>query len=918
MKPLKLTMQGFGSYIQKSTVDFDILGKNGLFLITGSTGGGKTTILDAMCFALYCKATGGRRSWEQMRSAGIPADKPTVIEFVFSNGADTYKFCRSRSMYMSRGKNRELKAKDEHSCYKLGENEWQLIESGSESRINEQAYRILGLDCEQFSKVIVLPQGEFRKLLLSSTKEKQAIFEKLFLTQKWSGVISRVKEKRDTLLEQLNRLTTQRKEIFAGEGVESADALEEKIKNTEQLTEQQRITADKTAEQIKALEKLIADIADIAATDKRLNECEHNIKQVCDEKAKADASYKRLEEECADIDRINRDISRFTERLALMNEQKKQAEKLQEYKKALVSVQKKLEAESDRRNELTELTAAKKKSFESLTKQTEEIQIKLNYGPVLITKLNELKKIDDDYKKLKTARAKQQITAEKASQAEDAYKTNYDELEALEHELNNLEHQKSQKMSSVLAQELRDNEPCPVCGSTEHPAPAHMCDLNSAELQKKIERIEKSLEQKKKSTEAANKIYIEVCTQKKAADSEAAELQKKCDGYNIYYRTVIDDIAKLEKQLAELKSLSETHTHSKQKLNALKEEISAAERQSEDVFQKYTAAKSECEITAAKIAEIEQSLPEGSKDADKIAEDMLSLQNKNIRLKRELEAIQTNFAAVSKKCTELDAKLKQLTETANTLKAERAEKALNVGTDDIGKADELKARHSEYRKLHEAALKQLGSLTATAEASKKAYARIVAVEQKFNNAETSYRTAARLADALSGKGCNTQKVQINAFVLCIMLDSIIMQANTYFTSLTNNRYRLSRMTEKSKGNLMGGLDIEIFDAFYGECRSVDTLSGGELFLASLSLALGLSDVVQGQSGGIHLDSIFIDEGFGSLDKETLDTAMKALITIKNMGRLVGIISHVSELKAMISSKITVISGKGGSTLKIEA
>lgn len=918
MRPLKLTMQGFGSYIQRNAVDFQRLGKNGLFLITGATGGGKTTILDAICFALYCRATGGRRSWEQMRSAGLDINEPTLIEFEFANGTDIYKFCRKRTMYMSRTKSREIKPKDEHSCYKLKDNEWQLIASGAETRINECAYRILGLDCEQFSKVTVLPQGEFRKLLLSGTKEKQAIFEKLFLTQKWSCVIGKVKEKKDAIQERLSTLTTQQREILAGEGVDSAEALEVKIEGCKEQLEQHRLAAAKAKEETERLSKLIAAIDDISAIDKKLNQCNSSIRLIQNEKAETEKRYSRLKEECNGIADLKKEISLLTARLAVMNEQKKQAEKLEQYKKMSDNAQKSLDEENSLYNRLSNEIEKKKNLFDKLTQSSEEIQLRLNFAPALITKLNELKKIDEDYKKLKTVRENQQSISEKTAALKKDLDVKLAALDALEHEKNELVRQKSQKMSSLLAQDLCDNEPCPVCGSLIHPAPAHICDLNAAEIQAKIELIEQSITAQRESADTSNTLYIKACTQKSAIDGEAADLQKKCDGYNIYYRTVINDISRLESELKEINTLGKTYDKQKQELQALKKEITSDEQKAETVLKRLTELKSECKITAGKITEIEQSLPNGEKSADKISETILIMENKCIALKNELENLENEFSDVTQNLTKLNTKLNQLNETKISLSEEKAEKGKNIGPDDIARLDELKELFDRRLQLHENSLKQLGSLTGTIEVSQRSLSRIKLISNDFIKTEAEYRIAAHLADALSGRGSNTQRVQINAFVLCIMLDSIIMQANTYFTTLTDNRYRLSRSTEKSKGNSMGGLDIEIFDSFYGECRSVDTLSGGELFLASLSLALGLSDVVQGQSGGIHLDSIFIDEGFGSLDKETLDTAMKALISIKDMGRLVGIISHVSELKSMISTKIIVVSGKNGSKLKIEA
>ena len=228
MKPLSLTMQAFGSYLQKTEIDFSLLGDGTIFLITGSTGGGKTTILDAMCFALYCRSTGGHRSWDEMRCTAAPDDLPTLLDFSFRLGSETYRFFRKRQAYRKRGSG-ERAFREEHSCYRLSGGEWELIETGAETRIRERAQELLHLTCEQFSQVIVLPQGEFLRLLRANSVGKAEILKTLFATGLWQEIARAAKSRADTLAARAGEIRAARASLLEREGVPDADGLSAKL-----------------------------------------------------------------------------------------------------------------------------------------------------------------------------------------------------------------------------------------------------------------------------------------------------------------------------------------------------------------------------------------------------------------------------------------------------------------------------------------------------------------------------------------------------------------------------------------------------------------------------------------------------------------------------------------------------------------
>lgn len=289
MKPICVTMQAFGSYINRTTVDFSALGNNSIFLITGSTGGGKTTILDAMCFALYCKATGGRRSWNSMRSTGAPDSLDTFVEFDFLLGGERYRFRRSQSIHLVRGSGRR-ELREEHGCYRLVNGEWQLMPNlgkCSETSVRECAQELLGLSCEQFSQVIVLPQGDFLKLLRANSVDKADILQTLFATKLWSDVAKAMKSKSDALSQKAGELRAERKSILEREEADDDEALRQKYNNTKIEFEQSQTAFEIIKQQLQkenatlnAALELSRKFETLAKLEQQLSELEQSAEQM--------------------------------------------------------------------------------------------------------------------------------------------------------------------------------------------------------------------------------------------------------------------------------------------------------------------------------------------------------------------------------------------------------------------------------------------------------------------------------------------------------------------------------------------------------------------------------------------------------------------------------------------------------------
>lgn len=912
MKPVKLIMEGFGSYIKRTEIDFTAFGDNALFLITGSTGGGKTTILDAICFALYGKATGGLRSWEQMRSIGATEDTPTSVDFTFSIGSKKYRFCRSQTLYRGR-RDGALKIKTENSCYDLTDGE-HLIISGADRNISLQAEALLGLDCEQFSRVMILPQGEFRRLLLSQSTEKAKLFEKLFDAQQWSKITDCAVKKADEVKEQALTLQSNRQAVLISCGCESVTQLEEKYALAQEKYRQSARTAKELdtafkskreqAERLKRLDELKA-----SAEKSRLAliQAEQEQKAAQHRFIDAEKSYERLTPLREKMNAEREKARQYEEALKSLTQIALAKKELKNSREALEKAQNQRLAIEKESNEIREKTAVGEEYIASLRREILRI-------PTEMAKLQTLNEINESYKTLEEIKIKLSAAQEEAEKSSCDYDNALLELEALKQSEEAVDEKIRLNMSVRLSSKLESGKPCPVCGSTVHPHPAASAGGKEQELLKKQRELLKLIKEK----EALCSQKLGIKSEKAAASAQInerlSEQQKKCDGYNIYYKTcqrdldlqkrTLDDLnakkAKLpsaEKRLATLKDTLEQNSKSCAELAQKILELETLRAQSEErikaLSQHVGSERLSDDELKARLNDTRQSILNLEKEEKDI-------QNEHTRAKGALEA---SAARISERKQQLDEYEKQ------RLEAEK-QCAEFESTDTTQVLYESQQLESQLR----TALSESGEAKRECESLNHSLKQIKRQLEKSREVEKLYSSLSHLADIL--RGSNPMKVPIKMFVLGMMLDDILMQANKYFVILSDGRYNLEKVTQEQGGNSLKGLDIEVFDSNYGGTRPVFTLSGGEMFLASLSLAFGLSDVVQSYSGGIRLDSIFIDEGFGSLDHETVETAIKALDRIKRMGRTVGIISHVDRLSERIGNKIVVTCDSSGSHAKI--
>lgn len=913
MKPISLVMEGFGSYITKTEIDFTAFADNSLFLITGCTGGGKTTILDAICFALYGKATGGLRSWEQMRSIGADESTPTSVDFTFALGQRKYRFYRCQKLYHGR-KDGTVKVRTENSCYDLTDGE-KLIATGSADRnITLQAQALLGLDCDQFSRVMVLPQGEFRKLLLSSSSEKSKLFEKLFDAQQWTRISTHAIEKADAMREQAEALVSQRQTILLSHGCQSVTELEEKsaafLENQKKI--QNKINSLDTAikskqEQVAALKRRDELSAAVLASKEQLASAENEREKANEGFIAAEKRYNTLQSFKDDANKKREELRKTDELLNSITKVNAAKQDYERYKIEVENTKKENQSLEEQIKEILAKIAVGEEYVSSIRKDIESI-------PTIMTKLQTLKEIGDNYKKLDDLKIRLQAAEKENSAYDDSYKKILLELDALKEQKNTIDQKLNANMSVYLSTKLENGKPCPVCGSTVHPAPA----LSTGEAEKGLVKKQKALDALIKEKEADCSAKLKICSAKAAAVSQLNEelsaQQDICNGYNIYYKTFKRDLDLQNELLNNLMAKKAKLPNAETRLADLKAQLEKLRCKSDVLSQRLLQLEKLFVEAESTIKNLTKQNNADLESESALKEKLELIKCEIIEAERQISKIQTEYtSAVSglKAATALVDERKKHLKTLSEQEAAAKQICENFETKDT------KSSAEEYEMLNERLknmLAESGEIKRESESLANSLAIIKKKLDESHEVEQLYSTIKHLADILRGN--NPMKVPIKMFVLGMMLDDILLQANKYFSILSDGRYKLEKTTEDLGGNSLRGLDIEVFDGNYGGKRPVFTLSGGEMFLASLSLAFGLSDVVQSYSGGIRLDSIFIDEGFGSLDSETVDTAMRALDRIKSMGRTVGIISHISQLSEKIGNKIVVTSDNNGSHAKI--
>lgn len=878
MRPERLRISAFGPYAGEEDVDFSVLENHTLFLICGPTGAGKSTILDAMCYALYGKTSGAVRSGEDLRSNYVGYDRKTYVEFDFAIGDRHYRIYRSPTQLLERQKgdrSKPVEHKGKADFYEIdeeGKEKAHITSKGVDSAVE----KLLGVGLEQFRQIILLPQGDFRKLLLADSSDRQKIMEQLFQTGIYLAFEKRLQEETQKLKTEYSRGELQRTTLLETCRSESEEELEKQAEINEKVLKEKETEFMQADKEQQVFLRAYDEANVLHGAFLRLETAETALKRM-------EEKRKEKEELRGHIKMIRAAQSVTKEWSEAVNAKKQQRTAAETLEKAAADlpVKEKAKAEAEQALALFEKEKPKQKERIEMKGKLEQYRNpSRSYG----TAKREAERLAGIYavKQKEAERLREQVSAAEKKAAED--KKNWLSRNRIFME----------GQAFVLAEKLTDGQPCPVCGSLSHPAPAVAGEDRITE--KDVKDAERQMHlsedaEKKNRREAEAYQAKELAAAKESVDKAMTVLSELEKNLPAAYR---DSLA-LEKEIKDLetrissfeKSLEQAEEKRKNAetiYQALKEQKELLEKQAGE-FLKVSEEKNR--ILKIKVAEAgftdwfecsqymkEVPQLEAYENDLKIYDQSVHVEEEKIKGEKEKTAGKTK-----PDMNDWNEKRLKLLESMKRFAAEKAEKET-----------ELKKQKETLKKLRQ-------------------------LKETQKEISEKYSLVAHLWEIAQGKETG---INLERFVLGALLDAVTEKANLRLMEMSGNRYELLRKRgERSDGRKKAGLDLEVFDGNTGRARPAATLSGGETFLASLSLALGLADVVQEYAGGVHLDAMFIDEGFGSLDSESLDLAMKTLQELKGQNRLIGLISHVGGLEERIPAKLRVTKTQTGSTAAFE-
>ena len=907
MRPIRLTMSAFGPYASKTVLDLDQLGTSGLYLITGDTGAGKTTIFDAITFALYGEASGDRRAAGMFRSKYAAAEIPTEVELVFVYAGKQYTVRRNPEY--ERPKTRGEGSTLEHANAELRYPDGRVITKTRD--VDRAIEEIMGIDRNQFAQIAMIAQGDFWKLLFAPTDERKKIFRRIFKTESYQILQEELKKKSGELNNQCEKARESIQQYIGGIACDEDDVLAIEVKKAKEGSLQ-------TADVVALLKQLLANDEDSESKlNQAITDAEKQLEEINGNLGKVEAQEKAQKS----LEEVNSSLAKETEQ-----HQKLQvvfdAEKAKEPEREKLSDEKaKIEAEYPRYDELDKL---KKEIVEEEATNTETTEKLRNDQAAYDADNNTYQKQKQELESLSDAgEGKEKLSNQKEkseeklkklqglSEAFDSYHESEDGLATLQKEYKKASEESGKatadyneknrafldEQAGILAETLEEGEPCPVCGSVTHPCIAHKSEKAPTEAQLKelkeaAEKAQKdaeeisgdcksakaTLDEQKKALVKQIKELWDNCTLEEAEKKLPTETQTASDEI----KTIKSKLAEVEKKIKRKESLEKDLP--KQESNLKEREKKLSERK--------TAIEAEQASLKTKQEQLEKDQKALNFDSKAIAEKEAK------RLGEEVSKLKKDFEKARDNLTESDKKIVGFNSSIEELKKQLSEKSRV----DKAQEEEKKAKIEEKRKTDSELSKAIHTRIKT---NRNALSHINEKVENLDALEKRYAWIKALSNTANGNISGKEKIMLETYIQTTYFDRIIARANTRFLVMSSGQYELKRRREAENNRSQSGLDLDVIDHYNGSERAVNTLSGGEQFKASLSLALGLADEIQSSAGGVKLDTMFVDEGFGSLDDESLDQAMKALSGLADGNRLVGIISHVNELKNRIDKQIVV-------------
>jgi exonuclease SbcC len=1017
MRPIQLTLHAFGPYADEQVLDFRQLGKRSFFLLHGPTGAGKTTVLDAMCYALYGETSGmGReaRDPKHLRSDHADPTRSTEVRFDFALGDEIYRVIRSPEQERARRRgqgttNERPRAALWRRTGLTSDSEEGHVVATQWGKVNQEMERLLGFRSEQFRQVVMLPQGQFRQLLLASSPERQEIFETLFQTELYRSIEEALKEAAKDIAEAIDDCQRRRNVILEQAAVATEADLVARLQETggrltaihthleamrrvEQETQQRLSDGAQIAAKIKAreeadtaLQEVISQgdecaakrtVLDGARKTTTLLDAERELQQSLQHAAEAQHKVLNAQERLKQAE-----TARDTADRRLLSEQNRESER-QEAQQQLTRLAdltaKVMELEQMREafevadrvlNQRTHERDTVARQLESCQRTLADKQPALIEAQRLAAQVEgrrlaaqgaeravqQRRQLVDTHQQLTVTEAQLQAIRARLTEAETAVVRSRQTLHALETAW-------LTGQAAILARQLISGAPCPVCGSTEHPAPAQSeralpTETAVTRQRDEVKQLEGSRDAIREEETEQQRIILQWEVSLRSIEESLGELcQTDVTGLEEHGTETRLALAQAEEALVQAPALALEIEQFQAEEVRLKAQLTATEAQLREANRQHAGVQ-------AVLGDRAHGIPEPLRASKALEQAQEQAMDRAQALEQALESAQ--HAAIEARQAEVacEAALNAMVETAEQSQ-HRAETLRSMFADRLqaaGFADDLefqaaKRSPAEIDHLEETIARYDGALRAAHDRLERAQQAakdlvppdIATLQQAFQQArddleasiqqeaalneqckqldnwleglrkaalelqslEARYAVAGRIAEVANGR--NHFGMTFQRFVLAALLDDVLIAASERLKLMSKGRFHLQRTAVRADRRTAAGLDLEVYDTYTGTTRPVNTLSGGESFLASLALALGLADIVQSYAGGIHLDTIFVDEGFGSLDPEALDLAFRALVDLQRGGRLVGIISHVPELKERIDVRLEVTRTRRGS------
>lgn len=913
MRPIRIEMSAFGPYAGKQTVEMDRLGTSGIYLITGDTGAGKTTIFDAIVFALYGTASSDRRSGDMLRSRYAEPDTPTEVKLVFAYRNREYEIRRNPTYQRPKLRGEGMTQENASAELRLPGGEI-LTRTGE---VDEKIREILGMTRDQFMQIAMIAQGDFLKLLLAKTEERRKIFSSIFRTGRYARLEERLKQEarqaRKTYDDLVREIGFEQERARLPEGTDRSGLRDEEYL---QAIEKFRDEAGKRLEEGEKKQELLRRELDVLAArilaaeeqEKRKKTLEETRKQWTDLQAAAEQRKKELE-----AARSREPEAKEKEaRLHVEMDRLQQYDRLEELKQQKTEAEKRRDSDEAARKKLEEGRTALTQQIRDCRQKIKEKDALAGKAAALSGEKERLRSQGAEYKELKTLLEACEEASEKWSRAAAIYQAACGKEQEFGESYRRQHRAFLDDQAGILAAELAENQPCPVCGSLHHPSPAMKTD--DAPTREMVEQSQKRWEESKTAMDEAGR---KAAALRGTRDSSLQHMEEKAKGLSMptepatLKETLMEEQKRFRskwKEVTEALAASEAAAKAKVVLEEKLETLQQKQEEDDEAYHKLelesARLQEQIENISANYSELKETLPYADREAARNAVTLLEQKIREIR--EAVQSAEENEKAAACRIQEAEGRMDELQKQIREGESAESMTSAELEEKQTQKKEEqlrLQAEAKEDNLIWETNSAAAGSI------------RKLNVERE--QAARKYSMLQNLADTANGNLSGKQRIQLETYVQQQLFDRILVRANTRFRVMSGGQYDLVRRKEYQK-NQQSGLDLDVVDHYNGTTRSVSTLSGGESFMASLSLALGLSDEIQESAGGVQLDALFVDEGFGSLDEETLDQAMKAIQTLaEDGGRIVGIISHVTELQNRIDRQLLVRKMKsGGSTVTI--